>query len=293
MARRGREAAETGPIEILPRLSRRIDAISWLVQSFDYANDLGVDVWEFGIELDELLKAGMSRCDLRWLLLKGYAEHAAEATSRGSAVRRFTPLSSPNFRERVVFILTDSGREAFRRLPAAAEYAASWLLDLCRENNASPREESLRLARFDAAPPGDMDLEITSIEQRPENQEGNLEPSVVVRLACPRSATPQRIAIPTWDARHRELWFDGRLVKRFRVPAENQELVLAVFEEEGWPARIDDPLAPAHGLDVKARLQSTIKSLNRRQYAPLLRFFGNGCGRSVCWTPVHECPSAG
>lgn len=89
--------------------------------------------------------------------------------------------------------------------------------------------------------------------------------------------------VPHWDAERRELSFRGKLVKRYRVPAKNQELILAAFEEEGWPCRIDDPLSfdPRH--DAKERLQTTIKSLNRNQVHALLWFHGNGHGAEVLW----------
>ena len=48
--------------------------------------------------------------------------------------------------------------------------------------------------------------------------------------------------IPRWDPVTRELWFDGVLVKRFRQKSPNQTLVLAVFQEDGWPPTIDDPI---------------------------------------------------
>ena len=47
--------------------------------------------------------------------------------------------------------------------------------------------------------------------------------------------------IPRWDEVRRELAVDGQIVKRFRLPAPNQEAVLAAFEEEGWPPRVFDP----------------------------------------------------
>jgi hypothetical protein len=76
-------------------------------------------------------------------------------------------------------------------------------------------------------------------------------------------------------------------VKRFRVPAANQGLILAAFEEEGWPRFIDDPL-PRHGDEEPARrLQATIKSLNRHQASPLIRFRGNG-GEKVLWEVVER-----
>ena len=55
------------------------------------------------------------------------------------------------------------------------------------------------------------------------------------------------------------------LVKRFKVPAPNQEMILAAFEEESWPVRIDDPLPVHPCLAAKRRLHETITSLNRHQ----------------------------
>jgi hypothetical protein len=100
-------------------------------------------------------------------------------------------------------------------------------------------------------------------------------------------------AVPIWDARARVLRFDGRVVKHFKVPAGNQELVLCAFEEEGWPRTIDDPLPPAAGLDAKRRLHDTINRLNRNQKHRLIHFSGNGSGRAVCWasTGLGDCPT--
>ena len=88
---------------------------------------------------------------------------------------------------------------------------------------------------------------------------------------------------PIWDAERRELRVDGALVKRFRQPAPNQETILSVFEELGWPARIDDPLPPKPEIDAKTRLLTTLKSLNRHQHRPLIRFRGDGTGTGVLW----------
>jgi hypothetical protein len=90
-------------------------------------------------------------------------------------------------------------------------------------------------------------------------------------------------AVPHWDKKCRELWVGEFMVKQFRVPAPNQETVLSVFEEEGWPARIDDPLSKQPGQDPQTRLRETIRSLNRRQKRRLLRFQGDGLGQGICW----------
>jgi hypothetical protein len=88
--------------------------------------------------------------------------------------------------------------------------------------------------------------------------------------------------IPRWDCNRNELTFRGQLVKIFRRPATNQQLILSAFEEEGWPEFIHDPLPHSGTIDPHQRLQSTIKSLNRHQMVSLIRFRGNG-GTTVFW----------
>lgn len=91
---------------------------------------------------------------------------------------------------------------------------------------------------------------------------------------------------PRWDPERQELRVGDRLVKQFKVPAANQERILAAFEEEGWPIRIDDPLPPATEQDPKRRLHDTINSLNRNQKCHGLRFLGDGTGQGVRWELV-------
>jgi hypothetical protein len=94
--------------------------------------------------------------------------------------------------------------------------------------------------------------------------------------------------IPVWDDRRRTLFLKGQVVKRFRWVAANQQLILSAFQEEGWPIRIDDPLAPASSLVGKQRLSDTIKCLNRKQENQLLRFRGDGSGQGVVWESRTE-----
>ena len=91
--------------------------------------------------------------------------------------------------------------------------------------------------------------------------------------------------LPRWDACRRVLSFDGCVVKRFRLPAGNQEAVLSAYEEEGWPPSIDDPLPHVPGQRPKERLHVTIRHLNARQENRVLRFRGNGTGEGVLWEP--------
>lgn len=88
---------------------------------------------------------------------------------------------------------------------------------------------------------------------------------------------------PQWDGQRHELLLAGVVIKRYRWPALNQEAILAAFEEEGWAARIDDPLTPLGDTDPKRRLADTIKCLNRNQRRARIRFRGDGTGEGVIW----------
>lgn len=90
--------------------------------------------------------------------------------------------------------------------------------------------------------------------------------------------------LPRWDRESRELWFKNVLVKRLRVDAWNQEPILTAFEEQGWPALIDDPLPPRPGLLSNVRLHDAINSLNRRMKNPLIQFGSGGGGCRIRWT---------
>lgn len=93
--------------------------------------------------------------------------------------------------------------------------------------------------------------------------------------------------VPQWDAARRTLWLGASVVKQFRVPAVNQEIVLQVFEEEGWPHTIDDPIPVGRASEGKARLHDTIRRLNDRQRVRRLRFAGNGRGDGVSWEVIE------
>jgi hypothetical protein len=94
--------------------------------------------------------------------------------------------------------------------------------------------------------------------------------------------------MPIWDEARRVLSLDGRIVKQFKWRAVNQELILSVFQEDGWPVRIDDPLAPLLSLVTKRRLNDTIKCLNRKQTNNLIRFRGDGTGLGVIWESTRR-----
>jgi len=223
-----------------------------LLRAFDYARSTDRSVWDFAVEIASLRSGGMTESDFRWLVCVGLVEHAREVTRPDEDGRHFLPLGKLSFAKRSCFILTERGALAAREICGAT----------CGGKN----------------PVGSLDLALTL---RGEN--GG---SLTNTNHCPARAERHRFAdagIPQWDRERRELRLRGILVKRFKWAALNQEIVLGTFQEEAWPARIDDPLPPQPGQDPKRRLHDTIKCLNRKQEHPLLNFRGDGTGEGVIW----------
>jgi hypothetical protein len=88
--------------------------------------------------------------------------------------------------------------------------------------------------------------------------------------------------VPVWDSARRELRLGELVLKRFRQPAKNQEIILAVFQEEGWPPRIDNPISGEHDGNAHERLHNTIKRLNH-QMERAIRFQADGTAEGVMW----------
>ena len=91
-------------------------------------------------------------------------------------------------------------------------------------------------------------------------------------------------AKPLWDPNRLELHCHQQLVKRYRVPSRNQVAILNAFQEDNWPARIDDPIPPDPDRCSKRRLLDTIKNLNRNHKYRCIRFHGDGTGEGVLWS---------
>jgi len=206
-----------------------------LLQAHDYAHDLGCDVWDFAVEISNLLASGLTHSDLRWLVRRDCVEHGHETTLAGQRGRSFQCGGDLTFSDRTCFVLTLAGTIFARK--ALVEHEPS-----------SPGEPD--------SPPSE-------------------------RMPWSTSTRPQ------WDATRQQLRLNGTLMKEFRRPSPNQETVLAAFEEEGWPPRIDDPLPPEPHIDPKRRLQDTIKSLNRSQKKQIVRFMGDGSGQGVRWELIR------
>ena len=76
-------------------------------------------------------------------------------------------------------------------------------------------------------------------------------------------------------------------MKQYRVPSPGQEAILELFQEDGWPPVVADPLAPLPDQDPKERLRHTIRALNANQKEQLIRFHGDGTGQGVIWELIE------
>jgi hypothetical protein len=85
---------------------------------------------------------------------------------------------------------------------------------------------------------------------------------------------------PQWDKGRGELRVGDRVVRRVRSLAKNVICVLDVFQEEGWPHRLDDPLPGPSDQQVE-RLHETIRSLN--EGLKEISFHSDGGGQGITW----------
>jgi hypothetical protein len=88
---------------------------------------------------------------------------------------------------------------------------------------------------------------------------------------------------PCYDKEIRTLSWGRHILKRFRQPSGNQEIILCAAEELSWPLWFDDPLPKQPGSRPKTRCHDTIKDLNRRQTPHLIHFKGDGTGMRIGW----------
>ena len=111
--------------EIAPRIRA---ALAQLAEAHQYAQDAGRDVWDFAVEIHSLCTLGLTRSDFRWLVCKGYVEHAREVTQLGEDGRAFRPSGDLTFTKRTCFVLTETGallaRSARDASPTSPELAS-------------------------------------------------------------------------------------------------------------------------------------------------------------------------
>lgn len=230
--------------------------VQLLRDAWECARELNHDPWQLALDIATLTAAGLSQTDLRWLITRGYSEHGEELTQPTNPHRRFRIIKSLALTARTCFTLTEPGYHF------AAEYAQTPL---------SPVLLSPTVAYGSAL--NNSNNIVTAIPQPLTPNPHSLP------IRQPSTASP----VPFWDDRIQELRLGDHIVKRFTHPARAQTLILAAFQEEGWPPSIDDPLPTQYNQDPKRRLHYTIQNLNRFQKPPRIHFFINGNGQSIRW----------
>ncbi|HEY3966020.1 MAG TPA: hypothetical protein VGM05_15780 [Planctomycetaceae bacterium] len=256
----------------------RLIALDMLWQARTIAINSDRTIWDFAIELESLLHAGATLADLRWLVAQGFACHAEEITKAQHTTRRFRPIKSLMIPRGTCFVLADFERSAVVESIYLSMLAAN---DVVRS----------RISR------GEIGPAVFASAEHPERTAGLRPPTVPGpalvsdRQSREQQAPPGRPApsvrtrsqLPVWNPGAHELRLGSRLLKRFTRPAKSQEIILAAFQEEGWPELIDDPLPQDPSQDPKRRLHYTIHHLNRGQRPHLILFYVNGGGQSVHW----------
>jgi len=237
-----------GSDAVVRRFTPRIRAALLLLRdASECAADVEADSWQFAVEISALRRIGLTTNECRWLVAKGLAKHACEVTTNDADRRVFQPCANLALPKGVCFVIAERG----------IAYASALL-------RAVPRRRATETR-------GNAELPAAA-EPVPRPVANEVEPAPLV---------------PTWDSDRQQLRVGRTIVKEFKVPAANQEAILASFQEEGWAPRIDDPLAPKLNQDSKRRLHDTINSLNRNQKHALIRFLGDGKGEGVRWEFVQ------
>src|SRR5690349_13773833 len=91
------------------RLSHSLQlAVSRLLVARNYAEDAGRNVWDFAVTIAELRRDGVTENELRWLVCRGYVDHAEEITT-SSNERTFNHRVSLRFSKRSAFVITSAG----------------------------------------------------------------------------------------------------------------------------------------------------------------------------------------
>ncbi|MBV9121785.1 MAG: hypothetical protein JO112_00315 [Planctomycetes bacterium] len=80
-----------------------------LLQAYEYAREVHCRNWDFAVELDALRTVGFTASDLRWLVCKGYAEHAAEVNLGPARQRAFRRTGRLRFCRSTCVVLTEAG----------------------------------------------------------------------------------------------------------------------------------------------------------------------------------------
>jgi hypothetical protein len=87
-------------------------ALERLFEARDLAAEPADDIWQFAVEISQLLANGVTVNDLRRWLRRGWVEHAEECMPAGTGPQGFRRLKEYAFGPRTCFVLGDTGADA-------------------------------------------------------------------------------------------------------------------------------------------------------------------------------------
>jgi hypothetical protein len=94
---------------------------SILLESYDLSKDTTSRAWDFAVNISHLREAGLRDSHFRWMVIKGYVEHAEEITCPGRDGRAFRKTGTGSFSNSTCFVLTEAGCEFAKHLQKDAE----------------------------------------------------------------------------------------------------------------------------------------------------------------------------
>ncbi len=163
MASAEQRVAVPGYLSLSPPLQ---EALRLLRRAETTAQDAECPVWDFAIEIDALIALGLTTCDLRLLVQRGYVAHAVEISRPNDTSRRFRPWDNLCFQERTCFVLTASGAQ----FAASQEGPGSVLVPVVPLLSRSPLDACMeiltrgQLAKKPAVPSWDGDRKVLWVD---------------------------------------------------------------------------------------------------------------------------------
>lgn len=85
-----------------------VTALFMLFRARQYARDAAMNPWHFAVEMEEFYRLGVTKSEVRWLILKGLAIHAQEAFSQQQNARLFKKLPTHRVPNDACLIATDA-----------------------------------------------------------------------------------------------------------------------------------------------------------------------------------------
>src|SRR5512135_3308362 len=83
--------------------------LSLLLDAYHYATQLDRSLWDFAVEVRGLRSVGLTTSDFRWLVCKGFVEHAREVTPIDEDERTFQRVGNLTLTGKTCFVLTEAG----------------------------------------------------------------------------------------------------------------------------------------------------------------------------------------